>query len=770
MNRTELIAGDRLLQPPDRHHDRGSGPSLQHAGKGPVTRLLAFFGCERSIPVALGFVFLPWIAAVFYMSGWWAALHLLAYAAMVLAIGYGIIGTALPASSRTQVFLLAPALGILAISALTAFWLRLALPLIWAPALWMAPLAVGVFYLWRDRTSWAANRPVPHGFALALLSLLICAVCFLPASSTDMVQLRDGSFNWRYTDTQQFYAITESIKDGVSPPRTPGTITEPLLYHFGPYAPAAAISRLDGLDLGDALARVTRGAELWALVLSCFALGMLLSLKATGTEYGAIASVAGLFFYGPLLLLVPFNGPRYSSVGSLIGSLFLKTPRERMLPMGIPYDHLMSGHSVLHGMIAITAIMGLCLAQQARDSAVTWRGLAFLALPALAVPFNSLASAYCAGVVAILLFWGRLRAVRSWLLIALTLCLFLAAWRLMGYGHSPDAPLAVKQHPADQWWMLLMWFIAVLGFRIVGFRWIAKPFKEPLSLLVLVSVVGWLAISLLLNLVDGGERYGIYFLQSVFSIFAFSRVTPRWWYGAERSRIVDDWIRVATKGMILFVACGFLIGIAAYATHTRTGIDFFAAKLIVAFLSLAFLASLWALTSRSPRFSRLASAVLMGLLLVGFLAWSPDWARYARGQVHTDITYPPGEVRGLRRLGELMAPGEVFATNKHDVNSTVIGRSYGYAALSGRPVLLEGYRSRGEDMLPWFGDLFRDNNLLFTTTDPETLLQIARKWHVQFLVARPGTDIALPLPLPPWLIQEQDTGDLKIYRINGVAG
>ena len=110
----------------------------------------------------------------------------------------------------------------------------------------------------------------------------------------------------------------------------------------------------------------------------------------------------------------------------------------------------------------------------------------------------------------------------------------------------------IKEHPTAQWWMLLMWFFTALGFRIVGFRWISQPLKEPLSALVLVSVLGWLAISLLLNLVDDGERYGMYFLQSMFSIFAFSRVTSRWWHGAERFQMIADWLRVAIKGMILF--------------------------------------------------------------------------------------------------------------------------------------------------------------------------------------------------------------------------
>jgi hypothetical protein len=62
--------------------------------------------------------------------------------------------------------------------------------------------------------------------------------------------------------------------------------------------------------------------------------------------------------------------------------------------------------------------------------------------------------------------------------------------------------------------------------------------------------------------------------------------------------------------------------------------------------------------------------------------------------------------------------------------------------------------------------LLRDNDLLFSTTSPETLRNIAKTYRVQWLVARPGTDIALPRPLPTWLVEQQDSSDLKIYRID----
>src|SRR4029077_14600073 len=162
------------------------------------------------------------------------------------------------------------------------------------------------------------------------------------------------------------------------------------------------------------------------------------------------------------------------------------------------------------------------------------------------------------------------------------------------------------------------------------------------------------------------------------------------------------------------------------------------------------------------------SAILMGVLLIGFLAWITPWLNFGQGRMKMDITLTPGEVRGLNRLGELAAPSERFATNKHAVESIAIDRerSYAYATLSERPVLLEGYDYRGVSALPWFSTLLRDNDLMFRTTNPETLHDIAKTWRVRWLVARPGTDITLPTPLPAWLVGKKNWGDLKIYRID----
>ena len=95
---------------------------------------------------------------------------------------------------------------------------------------------------------------------------------------------------------------------------------------------------------------------------------------------------------------------------------------------------------------------------------------------------------------------------------------------------------------------------------------------------------------------------------------------------------------------------------------------------------------------RSPRFYPVGSAVLMGALAVGFLGWISPWLNFGMGRMKMDVTISPGEVQGLKRLGELAAPDERFATNKHAVDTlrSLPDRSSLRHAVRA-PVLIEGY-------------------------------------------------------------------------------
>jgi hypothetical protein len=174
------------------------------------------------------------------------------------------------------------------------------------------------------------------------------------------------------------------------------------------------------------------------------------------------------------------------------------------------------------------------------------------------------------------------------------------------------------------------------------------------------------------------------------------------------------------------------------------------------------------LVQRNGQLARPISLAVLGLLALGFLAWIPPVMNFGLDRMKMDIVLSSGEVHGLTQLRTLAPLNQVFATNHHSVPSLAARpqRSYGYTALSEHPVLLEGYLDRGVSSLPGFPDLLRDNDLIFTTNDPQTVRTITGTYNVKWLVAEPGTDISLPRPLPAWIVPQQDTGDLKIYRID----
>jgi hypothetical protein len=724
----------------------------------------SFLCSERRTSVVLALGLLPWVGVAVYAAGLSVALLLMAFAVLVFVSGYAVVSAALPAQVRTSAIALAPSAGILALSALTAFWLRLGLPLPWVSAVWMVLAAAGAVALWSDRGK-LQNATADYGIALFVLSVLICALYFVPGALHDAVLRPDGSFSWFSVDTQLYQSIVASIRNSVGPPKMAGTSTAELRYHFGPYSLAAAVSLFTGIDTGDALVRVTRGVEQWALVFSCFGLGTMLSLRATGKAIGGVLSVVGLFFYGSVLSL--YNGLAANNI--VVPWPFLFEQAGGQVPSnGGPFSHLFFGISMLHGMEAVTAIMGLCILQREADVTNSLRLLIALILPAFMLTIHPIGAMYCLGVVAVLLFWGQLTA-RSWFLMAVMLGLFLGAFELMGYGHAPLASqtaIRLGNLPFN-WWAFTMWFAVALGIRILSFEWVTQPLEDPLGMLVLVSFAGLLSFSWVAQLYYGTEHYGVYFLQAVFSIFAFSRLPPGFWRTDKRVKWVEDWLRIAKKGLLLFTAAGVLLAFLGYAIHRHSGIAYFRPRLLSCLLFLSLLVVLTATMKRSRRFASVGSAVIAGVLLIGFLGWLPPWARYAMGPREYNVTLAPGEVRGLLRLHELATQDERFATNKHTPTGGLgSADSYAYGTLSGRPVLIEGYADGAEIALPGFAGLLRDNDLLFSTTDPGTLRDIATAWHVQWLVARPGTDLSLPRPLPAWLVEQPDTGDLKIYRID----
>jgi len=724
-----------------------------------------FFRSARSTCWVLALALLPWICVATFAAGSWAALNLIAFAILAFLAGYAVVSAALPADARGYAAVLAPSAGILVLSALTPFWLRLGLPLVLVSFVWLGLAAAGTIVAWGERRQ-LEKATVEYGAALVFLSVLICALYFIPGAFNDAVVRHDGGFSWSSIDTQYYHSMVESIRISVGQPKMPGTFTADLYYHLGPYAVAAAISAFGRISTGDALIRVTRGVEQWALIFSCLGVGTFLSLKATAKTFGGPLSVAALFFYGSFLSL--FSGvvtPHPVAPWPILFESGGQFPTN-----GGPFSHIFLGVSVLHGLEAITAIMALCILQ--RDEGITnpWRILTALTLPALAVAVNLPAAGYCLVVVAILLFWGHLTSFRSWLYMAIMLVLFVGAYWLIGYGRAPHIAggIQLSRLPA-YWWTFVMWFAVALGIRVISLAWLNQGANDPLAVLVLVSFVGLLMFSWLGAFWMENGKYGVYYLQAMFSILAFSRLPGSFLRRDERGKWITEWLSLEKRGLIVFAVVGVLIGMFGYLIHGSSDINHFRERIPVCVVVILICAILSAVMHRKQRLSAAVSAVIAAVLLVGFLGWIPPWLKYRTGGHSYNVSLAPGEVRGLKRLHDLAAGSDRFATNKHALtggSEESEGNSYGYETLSGLPVLLEGFHDGAEENIHDFATLLHENDILFTTTNPDVLRDIAQSYRVRWLVARPGTDISLPKPLPAWLVEQPDSGSLKIYRIN----
>lgn len=296
--------------------------------------------------------------------------------------------------------------------------------------------------------------------------------------------------------------------------------------------------------------------------------------------------------------------------------------------------------------------------------------------------------------------------------------------------------------------MLSVEFTIGFGFRLAGFAWISNRRKDSLPLVVLIGTCGCLVFFLSLSL-NGNERYGIYYLQALMSIFAFSTLSHDFWRAENRVNLAKYWLKLLTIVCGISAISGFLIGFVAIATHHTPGISTFKIKLAVSVAAFFASAVNFSLLKRKNSPVALATAVIL-VAAMGFSGWITPWLNYAMGRARRDIIVAPAEVRGLQRLNQISSPHDLFATNKHAVDSLVSNRerSYAYSTLSLRPVLLEGYLDHGIEDVPSFPRLLHDNDLMFTTSDSQQLRNLVDQYRVKWLVARPGTDIGLK-SLPP---------------------
>src|SRR5262249_21003524 len=119
-------------------------------------------------------------------------------------------------------------------------------------------------------------------------------------------------------------------------------------------------------------------------------------------------------------------------------------------------------------------------------------------------------------------------------------------------------------------------------------------------------------------------------------------------------------------------------------------------------------------------------AAVMAVFAAGFLAWLPDWIDFGLGEAGGAGQVPAAVVAALGGISRIAPAKAVIATNQHSLSGmrNRPERSYMILSLAQRPVLLEGWQY-GEMNGRGFETVARDNERLFTTTDPAEFAAIA---------------------------------------------
>jgi hypothetical protein len=699
-----------------------------------VKRALDLMGAERSARLTLAATCAPWVAILLFLSTWEVAVHLIAFVATLTGLGYLVIRVAFPKPSTGVQFFFSLPMGYAVGSSLIGISTKVGATA-YLSTLSVAFLGtVGTGLLARAHTG-RNNLKIQGGVGISVLSTIVCIVYFTPSVISDAVHLPDGGYQWLYVDTQYFMAIAASVKSGLGSVRLPGMSSGQLDYHFGPYALAGGWSALTGLELADSVARVARGSAQLSLVLSTVGLGHVIGHNWEAGRIAGIFGGFGLFFYGSMGALFAEQSNSSSEIEQAV--LFEIPYMGLPISDGGPFTHIMLGHSVLHGLIGITAVLGVVLYELYGEKRPFERPRPYLLLPisTLLVAVNSVAGIGAAGIVFSLVLLFSKEKTKPVVGVAISFGLLVLFLWIMGYiGGGRSSRLEIDPYFQNVWWFsVFTWFFVGLGIRTISLSLLEKWRTDPASAMILVATVGFALFTLLINDQHwGNDRYGFSFLQSIYSISGFALLGV----AMEKARSGASpwsWLtkRIARTGLwsgLLFLVIS-LVGLLGFAMAWKR-LD----KVLVGSLAVIMASFLLLHMPRGYRPQVIGSVVGI-CVLVGSFAWVPTFLNFGFDELNVRVDLRSSEVAALRKIREESGERDVIATNHHSIESIPSRpeRSYGYRALSERPVLLEGWQY-GEKFHNRYAEIKKDNESIFNSKSCVEVNNVLKKYNVKYII------------------------------------
>ncbi len=758
-----------------------------------------------TLPRAAALAALPW-PLVLALRGTAAPLAWLGLMAGLTGIGWLVLHrrTASPALALA----LAPAAGLLLAAAAALITVRLERPLypVFALAFAAAALA-GLRRLGRERAVFA-GRAVPGGPGLVAVAWLAAAVYLLPMARVDGV-LRDGAYTWMDVDSTYDMAIAAGVR--AFRMVYPGSATQDLGYHAGPYALGGLLAWAAHIEVSEAMAALKGAAQL-ALIGVAAGLGAAVRrMTGTGRRAPVWAACGALFLGAPPQVFAAHDfGPQAVWAAAALGVLaagFLvrarRSPAARFAALaagaaavfallyhlkpwygtaGVPirgFDiglvHFGYAHSVLWGTLGLFLTAALVLDRlAAADEARPVADL--LPLAALVLASNLFAGALAlalAGAASLRRGFAWLR--RAWApgLAAFAL-LVVMVWAL-GMIH-PNTPRRLDPTRPDwraaEFASWIAWCGVWSGFACLAFRRLrAGAGGRRFSWALGAALAAAIALPILKAMplpCTGNDNllYPLYLMHPLISALALVALADLLREPAGPGPAAGPWSPGAAGTAAFLGLAVLVVALTPLRFTSRTAVSALAV-ILEAGRALALLVLAWALHrggAAHPLFRRTFQGALLAFALLALYAGADRVAPYAGGVGRNTIAIPAAEYHVLRALRAAAGPHDVIATNRHSVPEKMPGRSFIYSALLERPVLMEGwgYSEVGDDPVTAF--ILRDNDRLFATTDPDEFRLLIRRYGIRFVLCQPGTDLALN-PLPPWVRRLPGPDTIPVYAV-----
>ncbi len=616
------------------------------------------------------------------------------------------------------------------------------------------------------RDVWEKRKaPFQGSIAICAISAIVVALYFALPNSRNVVLTQEGGLPFLYLSDCSLAVVT-NINTGFIPPRNPGFFGTPLVYHYGPYALAAFLSKAMCLSPSRSLFHVVQGMALLSIFVAAVGLSRSFMSGTGSSKFSIPFGLIGLFFVGSFTAL--FSGEILPK---------LKGSNDGMVNL----LHYMTSTSLLWAHVGLIAFLGVLLAYaKEKDKDLTeGRRWGLLVLPALLVTSNIFSALYALGLLTILLIWMDSLNVRNWLRAAVACILLLSimyansmlksTWS-SAYFIEADASLSLHR--------LFGWTILGLGIRIYAFQVIKNLRNDPRAVLVLVSTI----VSMILYLIIsdpiapefGGEtdQYFLIIWQGILGLFAMvtlSQIVAAYFRGdlISLKNFIPDLSRLYVKLGIVFLFVAFIYLVIELLMHTTVAYSIRTISFSFLLITAAWIAA--KIYKSVERIQRIVGVIFLIIVLFSLSAWAPTVVRlgFLKTGIRSYLT--PGEVKGLWKLRDISQPEDLVATNHHYIFRTH-PFAYGYSAISERQMLLEGWLFNNTSLCSTFKTVRQDNDLLFSTLDQDDAQKIVLKYGIKYVLCEPGTDIHFLPSNSNWLQQIGHSGSLKLYRVISPEG